>query len=203
MKSSKLTGSNRVGMSRCVLALLCCVGLSACRTIPVDVNEGRIQAETFSWMLGSAAATTPQGIDVNVQSAIEAFMAENGVRKVDKGGDITIGYMIILRTPVTTSTSSGYFGLGTEKEELLNLAHKRANKLYKAIEKNRNMDHRTINTAALVIDIVDTGSSELLYRNSAYRALLKNVTEKQRADRIRETVDEVFTGLKLSGQTNR
>jgi hypothetical protein len=203
MKRRKLTGSNRAGMSKCVLSLLCCVGLSACKTIPVDVNEGSIQAKTFSWMLGSAVAATPTGIDVNVQSAIEAFMAENGVRKVGNGGDITIGYMIIMRTPMSTRTSSGYFGLGTEKDQIRDLAHKRSAELYKAIEKNRNLDHKTIHMAALVIDIVDTGSFELLYRNNTYHSMLKDPTGKQRATRIRDAVDEVFVGLKLSGHTNR
>jgi hypothetical protein len=203
MTSRKLTGTNRAGMAKCVLTLLCCVGLSACRTIPVDVNEGRIRAETFSWMGGSAASAIPTGIDVDVQSAIEAFMAENGVRKVGKGGGITIGYMIILRTPISSRTSSGHFGLGTEKEQIRALAHKRSRKLYKEIEKNRNLDHKTIQMAALVIDIVDTGSSELLYRNNTYHSMLKDPTGNQRAARIREAVDEVFVGLKLSGQPNR
>jgi hypothetical protein len=114
----------------CSVALI--VGLSSgCTSIPLEVNEGSILgAKTFSLMpsIGSTRDLSGEAGEINtaIQGAIEAEMAKNGVKKVGKGSDLTIGYLIVISSSVSTRAIGEYFGQGTETEEIREKAHKKA-----------------------------------------------------------------------------
>jgi hypothetical protein len=68
------------------------------------------------------------------------------------------------------------------------------------MEKDRTLDASKITMAALVIDVVDSSSKELLYRDFSAKALLKNQSKEQRAKRINEAVSQALGKLEFSGR---
>jgi hypothetical protein len=184
--------------------LLCAAFLAGCTSVPTRVDEGRIDAATFSWMPSreSAAASSAdaKAVDAAVLSAVEDALAQKGVRRVDGGGDITVGYLVVLHSAAATTTSAARFGYGPEAMQIQTHAHRRAEDLYSRIEKDRTQDASKVYVAALVIDVVDAKSLRLLYRNFAYRPVQKNPTEEQRQSRVREAVDEILRGLDRTGR---
>jgi hypothetical protein len=190
--------------------IYCCAVLivalsSGCMSIPLEVNEGRISgAKTFSLMPSTSASPKLSGksgeINIAIQSAIEAVMAKNGIKNIEKDGNLTIGYLIVIRNRVATRAIGEYFGQGTETEEIRNKMHRRADNLYEQIEKDRTLDAATITVAAIMIDVIDSKSMELRYRDFSARVLLDSQSKEQRAKRIEEAVNEALGKLKFSGR---
>lgn len=186
-----------------LLLYLGVIFLSGCSSVPVRVDEGRIQANTFSFMEpkgrnGAAYAETRVEIHQVIQAAIARNLAVKGITRVDSGGDVTVGYLVVVGSNVTTTAIGDYFGYGPETRELLDKAAEGADKLREAREKSRIRNANRFLAGALVVDIVDTPSQTLLFRNFAYRELSAPASPEIRARRIEDVVDEVLRDLRVS-----
>lgn len=186
--------------------LLLCAGalaLAGCSSTPVTVDEGRIQAKTFSFMKrhgtgGAAFAEQRAEVHALVQAAITRSLASRGIARVDSGGDVTVGYLVIVGSNVTTAAIGDYFGYGPETSALMAKAHAGAGRRYEEFTRNRVRDEKTYKAGALVIDILDAKTQELRYRNFAYRELLRQAPKDVRAERIQGVVDEVLRDLRVA-----
>jgi hypothetical protein len=123
-----------------------------------------------------------------IQSAITRSLAARGVNKADAGGDLTVGYLIIVGDNASTQAINDYFGYGQDASELLNKAHD----AYTGKEASNYFEAGT-----LVIDLVESKTNKLLKRGYATRPLLRKVPEATRADRIQEVVDVILSDLRI------
>lgn len=105
------------------------------------------------------------------------------------GGDVTVAYLIIAGNNATTTSINDYFGYGRDVSALTDIAHERYTQ--------DNKDPNYFEAGTLVIDLIDSKTNKLLKRNYATRALLKNPTAAQQAERIGEAVDEIFKGTRF------
>jgi hypothetical protein len=158
-----------------------------------------LQGKTFSFITPHRAATPGRseahGYNPAIQAGIEKELLRKGLKRVDSGGDITVAYLIAIRSGASTSAVSEFFGHGEETEKLLAQAHKRATKLVKEMDENRMVDSRKFKAAALVIDMVDAKSTDLLFRQSVVRPLLVKPSEAARGKALNQALADIFSNL--------
>ncbi len=98
-----------------VLLTVGCSGLSV--TSDWDPNANFSAFQTFEWLPdaesdGSAIAGDAL-IDGRIRAAIDSDLQSKGLRKVDDGGDLAVGYQLSLRDEVSyTTMHSGWGGYG-------------------------------------------------------------------------------------------
>src|SRR5262245_50676532 len=168
--------------------------LAGCSSTPTKVDSGPIHARTFSFVDRGgkplpAYSDNRQAVHKIIQQAITVNLASQGVAKIEKGGDVTVGYLIIVGNNATTQSISDYFGYGEDASALEDKAHSAYN-----ASKNPNY----FEAGTLVIDIIDSKTFKLLKRGYATRPLLRNLPDDAKAARIQEVVDEIFRDLRIS-----
>jgi len=177
------------------LVTLCLATLFAagCSSTPTKVDHGPIKAATFSFINTAGRpqpANTDQRAEVHVviQLAITRNLAEQGVARVQAGGDVTVAYLIIAGNNATTTSINDYFGYGRDVGALDEIAHEK-------YTQNKNPNYFEAGT--IVIDIIDSRTNKLLRRNYATKPLLANPTAEVRAANIQEAVNEALQGLRI------
>lgn len=169
------------------------LALAGCSSTPTKVDSGPIEARTFSF-IHRANKPAPDYMDNRepvhqmLQEAITKNLAARGVSKVATGGDVTVGYLVIVGNNSTTEGIREYFGYGEDASALQNKAHK-------AYTGSKNPNYFEAGT--LVIDLVDSKSFKLLRRNYATRPILRDLPNDVRAARLQEVVDEVLNGVRI------
>jgi hypothetical protein len=134
-----------------------------------------------------------------VQDAIARHLSSRGLSRVPQGGDITVGYLVVVASNVTTQAITDYFGYGPENAAIIAKAHSKAGELRTSGPGSRVRDPATYRAGALVVDILDGRTLTLQYRNVAQREMLPAGTPADaRAARIRQAVDELLGDLRIS-----
>ena len=166
--------------------------LAGCSSTPTKVDSGPIHARTFNFVVRSrptpAYADPRQPIHTMIQDAITKELAVKGIAKVATGGDLTVGYLVIIGNNASTELINDYFGYGENAAAL----HDKAQDAY-ASSKNPNY----FEAGTLLIDVVDTRTFKLLKRGFATRPLLKDIPNDARAARIQEVVNEILRGVRI------
>ena len=128
---------------------------------------------------GSAIEDSPE-VAAAVMQSIEANFRTNGFSFGHKGSQLAVAFMLIRQDLVTTAANSDYFGSGRDAGEILEEAHRRG-----VIKSQRFEDFEA---GAIVIDILDTNTNQLIYRNFAKRDIDPSATPAQRKHRINTAV---------------
>jgi hypothetical protein len=179
-----------VKLSIIAACLLCVVG---CSSVPTKVDKGPVSATTYSFMTSKA----PAGVVVNerreqthaiIQKAIAADLKQKGLDPVASGGQVQIGYMVVVADNASTATYDEYFGYGRDAKALADKAHK-------AVSKSKSRDLFEI--GAIVIDVVDPRDSKVLFRSVAHMDV-RDVTPANREDRINTLVASCLGGLRVA-----
>ena len=179
-------------LSHCFLTA-CAVALVGCSSTPTKVDHGPIAARSFNFVDRGAKAApgytdNRQAIHSIIQAAITKDLAAKGVSRVNTGGDITVGYMLIVGNNATTTSLTEYFGYGENDAALQDKAHK-------AYSSSKNPNYFEAGT--LVIDIVDSKTFKLLKRGFATRPVLRDLSPDARSERIQEVVNEILQDLRI------
>jgi len=164
------------------------LALVGCSSTPSKVDSGVIHARTFNFVnRGPQPAPSytddRAAVHTMIQEAITRRLTALGVKKVDTGGDVTVGYLVIVGNNASTAAINDYFGYGGDASALQAKAHA-------AYTNSKNPNFFEAGT--LVIDIVDSRSFKLLKRNYATRTILRNLPEDARVARIQDVVDEIL-----------
>ena len=181
--------------SHSLLSLIAGVlALAGCSSTPTKVDTGSIRARSFSFVdRGSKPSPTyaesRQAVHQMIQEAITKNLAARSVSKVDRGGDVTVGYLVIIGNNATTTTINDYFGYSADASAMHAKAHE-------AYTNNKNPNYFEAGT--LLIDITDSKSFKLLKRGYASRPILRNLPDDARAARIQEVVDEILRDARIA-----
>jgi len=151
------------------------------------INSGPISARTFNFVNpGKSLSEFPedrQHVHTLIQDAITQSLAARGINRVDRGGDITVAYLIIVGNNTATTSINDYFGVGRDSEELLDKAQEK-------YTDNPNPNYFVAGT--LLIDIIDPRTWKVLARNYTTQALLKDLPPGAQATRVRQAVDDIL-----------
>jgi hypothetical protein len=123
-----------------------------------------------------------------IQAAISRDLAQKGLKQVATGGEVQVGYLVVVAGNATTITYDEYFGYGRDAAALSEKAHK-------ALAEKKSRDYFEV--GALVIDVVGRKDSELLYRSYELTDLQKANPENRDA-RINGLVSACLADLKVA-----
>lgn len=172
--------------------LVAVLTLAGCSSTPTRVDTGPIHARTFSFVNRGQTpdyADDRQAAHAMIQAAITKDLAARGVTRVASGGDVIVGYLVILGNNVSTEAINTYFGYSQGADAL----HDAAQKAY-GDSKNPNY----FEAGTLVIDIIDSRDYKLLRRQYATRPVVQNISAEARAERIQAVVDEILGSLRIT-----
>ncbi len=175
------------------IALAAILTLAGCSSTPTKVDTGPIHARTFSFVQRSnwsapGFADNREAVHQMIQAAIAKDLAVRGVAQVPTGGDVTVGYLVIIGNHVSTEAINDYFGYSQGAEALEDKAHE-------AYTQGKNPNDFEAGT--LLIDITDGKTYKLLKRGYATRFLDQEATAEVRAERIQAVVDQILKDLKV------
>ncbi len=170
------------------------LALAGCSSTPTKVDSGTIHARTFSFVIPGPRqapdfADKRQPVHAMIQEAITKNLAARGVAKAAAGGDVTVGYLVIVGNNASTAAISDYFGYGEDASAL-------QDKAQAAYTSSKNPNYFEAGT--LVIDIIDSKTYKLLKRGYATRPILQNLPDDARAARIQEVVDEILRDVRVA-----
>lgn len=170
------------------------MSLAGCASTPTQVDTGSIRARSFSFVdpgpkAAPAYVDNRQAIHALIQDAIIRNLAAKGLTRTASGGDVTVGYLVIVGNNATTTSINEYFGYGSDAAGL----HEKAQKAYTG-----SKDPNCFEAGTLVIDVVDSKSFKLLKRGHASRPVLRNLSAEARTARLQEVVDEILRGARFT-----
>ena len=175
--------------------LLSILALVACSSTPTKVDTGPIKARTFAFVdRGPTAA--PAYADQNpqthaaIQYAITRNLAGRGLARVNTGGDVTVGYLLIIGNNATTTSMDEYFGYSSDAGALVDKVH--------TYQTTKNDNPNFFEAGTIVIDLVDSRSHALLRRNYAMRPILRDPSPEVRSARLQEAIDAALKDLRIA-----
>lgn len=187
------TYTSRMKLKNSFLVAACAVLLGGCSSVPTQVDKGPVRASTYSLMPSKA----PTSVVVNenrasanqqIQAAISKDLGQRGLKSVASGGQVQVGYLVIVGDNASTITYDEYFGYGRDASALAEKAHQ-------AMAGKQTRDY--VEVGALVIDVVDPRDSKLLYRSYAV-ADVRGMTPENRAERINRLVASCLGKLRVA-----
>lgn len=168
--------------------------LAGCSSTSTQVDHGPIAAKTFSFVnrAGRPAPTYSDNRQMAhelIQEAITKNLAARGVSRVETGGDLTVGYLLIVGNNASTASINEHFGYGSDAAAL-------QEKAQTAYAKNKSPSYFEAGT--LVIDLTDSQTYKLLKRGYASRPLLRDLSADARAERVQGVVDEILRDVRFA-----
>jgi hypothetical protein len=174
-----------------VLAMLSLV-LAACGP-GVDMPQGTSKSYTSARLIqrnpNGPAISNPTEIQVHgmIQNSISKQFTAKGMTYGRANADLIAAYLVIYQEPGMTARYENYFGYGRDTDAISDLAHTRG-----ALE-NKHPDF--FRQAGIVIDLIDSRTNKLVYRNFAKGDVIKGASAGTRAARIDAAVAQALAGF--------
>lgn len=185
---------SRMNSKAIALVILCAGFLLGCSSVPISVDKGPIKARTYSFMPAKRADTSAspwQHVHERVQTSITKNLATKGVKRLDRGGEVTVAYLIIVANNAATASATDYFGYGRDAAALADKVHN------SQAMKSKNRGY--VETGTLVIDFVDPSSSKILWRSSVQSEIFRDMPTEAKEELVQQLVDSALQNLRVSG----
>lgn len=172
-----------------VLSAIACLGFISCST-GVDMPKGGSKGYTSARLvrrnpnLPAVTDATELKAHRMIQKSISNRFTANGLAYGKADADLTVAYLVIYQEPGMTARYEDYFGHGRDVDGIADLAHVRG-----SLENERPDFFRQ---AGVVIDVIDSRTSKLVYRGFAKGDVIKGVSESTRASRIDAAVAQAL-----------
>jgi len=168
--------------------------VSGCASTPTRVNSGTVKAKTFSFVNIGQQSKTPnvesrKRVNSAIQETIKQNLESRGLTHTAERGDVTVAYLVIIGDNVSTTAIRDYFGYGRDYQDLQEKAHKAV-----AID---NKNPIFFEAGTLLIDLIDSQTQKLLFRNYTSRELFKDLPETTRMANLKNSVDLILKPLRL------
>ncbi|MFC4991120.1 DUF4136 domain-containing protein [Rubritalea tangerina] len=174
-----------------LLAVAACAALFSSCSSSIDMPKGNSNGYTSARIVkrapGSPAITNSREKRVHnlIQSNIRAQFKARGMGFDSPNADLVVGYMVVYQDNAMTTSFDDYFGYGRENDKILSEAHKKG-----VIEGNRP-DY--FERAGLIVDVIDTKTNKLIYRNVSVGDLVNGASDVQRKEVVAAAVNEALS----------
>ena len=140
--------------SLCLAGLLCFGAAALAQEVQFDYDRSaNFKAyKTYQWVNTDLIQVSDQLLDRNIKRAVDAQLAGKGVRRVESGGDLAIGYQTAI------SKEKQFDGLPSAPP-------------WWGTWGNTRVTSSTIEIGKLVIVVFDPASKQLVWRGSASKTL--------------------------------
>ncbi len=174
-----------------VLALMSFI-LAACGPgvdLPQGTSKGYTSARLTQRDPNQPAITNPgeRSIHGMIQNSLRKQFSAKGLAYGAGDAGLVVAYLVIYQEPGMTTCYEDYFGYGRPADAILNRAHERG-----VIESKRPDYFRR---AGIVIDLIDSKTNKLVYRNFAAGDVVRGASDSSRATRIDAAVARALAGF--------
>lgn len=181
----------------CLLAAAGVLTLAGCSSTPTRVDTGAVRAKTFNFFDARAANSAPlkpreAEIHGLIQAAIVKELAAKGLTKVEKDGDVTVTYLVIVSDGGKTVSYNEFYGVGGPADDLQLRAHDAFT------VKNRNLTQYKAGT--LLVDVANFREYQVYWRNYVWSPILSDLPDAERKDRLEGFVRDVLKPLRITRQ---
>lgn len=161
-----------------------CAGIRVSQDYPVERDY--LALKTYAWQSEDQGKTGDIRLDnplrdTRIRSAVDKFLEEKGYQRVlDAHPDFYVAYQQKIHNRIDSDSGSGFvFGMGSFG------AHSGIG--FSAGNRTSNYDE-----VMLVIDIVDAGSRDLIWRGTGTRIYAPHAPPEKITKRINETVQKIL-----------
>jgi len=179
-------------MGRLGLSALLAIVVSSCSTVdmPKGSSTGYSSARFIRVNPASKLRTEAHSEKLNamIQDAITAQFENNELNMSEDNADLIIGYLLIRQNNVSTAMVNDHFGYGRDSDKIMDRAHERG-----VVVKGGRTE--AFEVGAIVIDLIDAETNELVYRNYAKRDIIDHISDDAREERITGAVREALTAF--------
>jgi hypothetical protein len=171
-------------------AVLAAAGLIASCGPQVDMPKGTSKGYKSARLIqrdpnGPAISDgTEKQVHGMIQNSISKQFAAKGMAYGRGDADLVVAYLVIYQEPGMTARYESYFGYGRDTDAIADLAHTRG-----ALE-NKRPDY--FRQAGIVIDVIDSRTHKLVYRNFAKGDVIQGASSGTRAARINSAVAQAL-----------
>ena len=128
-----------------------------------------------------------QAIHGMIQNSLRRQFTAKGLAYGSANADLVVAYLVIYQEPGMTSSYQNYFGYGRPADAIADRAHVKG-----AVESKRP-DY--FQRAGIVIDIIDSRTNKLVYRNFAAGDVVRGASAQTRAARIDAAIARTLSGF--------
>ena len=172
-----------------VLATAAAVGLVSCGPsieMPKGTSKGYTSARLTVRDPGAPAISDPLEKQVHgmIQKSLAKQFPAKGLAYGKGNADLVVAYLVLYQEPGVTTEYNEFFGNGRSAEAITDRAHTRG------VIDNKRPDY--FRRAGIVIDVIDSKTNKLVFRNFATGDVVKNVSDSTRAARIDAAVAQAL-----------
>jgi hypothetical protein len=172
-----------------ILIAIAALSLISCSTgvdMPKGTSKGYTSARLIQRDPNGPAVTdaTEKQVHGMIQNSISKQFTSKGMAYGRGDSDLVVAYMVVYQEPGMTSSYETYFGYGRDANQISDLAHTRG-----ALE-NQRPDY--FRQAGVIIDVIDSRTNKLVYRNFAKGDVIKGASSGTRAARIDAAVAQAL-----------
>ncbi|NWK55786.1 DUF4136 domain-containing protein [Verrucomicrobiaceae bacterium N1E253] len=118
------------------------------------------------------------------QKALKNEFTDHGMKYGAKDADLKVAYLVMIQNNAITFHYNDYFGQGRNADKLADFAHQKG-----AIESKRDEFFERV---ILVVDVIDTKTNELVFRNHYAKDIVDVPSDAQRTQRINAAIKETL-----------
>lgn len=137
--------------------------------------------------LPAVSDPTQRSVHDMIQNSLRKQFSAKGLAYGSANADLVVAYLLIYQESGMTVSHEEYFGYGRDGAAIANRAHERG-----VIESKRPDFFRQ---AGVVIDLIDSRTHKLVYRNFAKGDVIKDASAGTRAARIDAAVAQALAGF--------
>jgi hypothetical protein len=167
------------------IASLAVISCSTNVDMPKGTSKGYTSARLVQRNPNLKADTATQTqVHQMIQKSIASQFTSHGLTYGKSNAELTVAYLVIYQEPGMTARYEDYFGYGRSTEEIADLAHTRG------VIDNKNPDY--FKRAGIVVDVIDSSTNKLVYRNFAAGDVVTGASDGTRAARINTVVGQAL-----------
>jgi Domain of unknown function (DUF4136) len=168
------------------VATACLISCSTSVEMPKGTSKGYTSARLTVRDPNAPAIknATEQQVHGMIQKSIAKQFTAKGMAYGSGSADLVVAYLVIYQEPGMTARYDQFFGYGRDSDSISDLAHTRG-----ALE-NQRPDY--FRQAGIVVDVIDSRTNKLVYRNFAKGDVIKGASAGTRAARIDAAVGQAL-----------
>jgi hypothetical protein len=172
-----------------ILFAAACLALVSCTTqidMPQGTRKGYQSARLIQRDPNGPAITdaTEKQVHGMIQKSISRQFTSNGMAYGKGDADLVVAYLVIYQEPGMTARYEDFFGYGRDAGQIADVAHTRG-----ALD-NKRADY--FRQAGVLIDVIDSRTQKLVYRNFAKGDVIQGASASTRAARIDAAVAQTL-----------
>jgi hypothetical protein len=159
--------------------------------MPRGTSKGYSSARLIERNPGATISDpTERKVHGMIQRSLAGSFKGKGMSWGGGSSDLIVAYMVIYQEPGMTASYDDYFGYGRDGNQIAERAHD------VGVLESKRPDY--FHSAAVIVDVIDAKTNELVYRNYAQGDVVSGVSDGQRQSRIdaavAQALGEFFAG---------